>query len=162
MSDFAKDKDVLISRQAAIDAIGEEPKYKGEYMSDLISRQTVIDTVYALEQKCDTRDTIDLRGMIIEAVAVLPSAEPQCKKWCGMIPNDIVIISEYDYISVSIYLDGKIVVDKEIKNLVYNIIYVGDDVNDSLRNIFPTKIIVLCIDGEIEILKGVKYDEQNT
>lgn len=46
-------------------------------MSNLISRQTVIDTVYALEQKCDTRDTIDLRDMIIEAVAVLPSAEPE-------------------------------------------------------------------------------------
>ena len=79
-----------------------------------------------------------------------------------MIPNNIVIISEYDYISISIYLDGKIVEDKEIINLVYNTIFGCADDYDELRYIFPTKIIVLCYDGVIKILKGVKYDEQNT
>lgn len=78
-----------------------------------------------------------------------------------MIPDNIVIISEYDYISISIYLDGKIVEDKEIINLVYNIILDGGDDYDGLRYIFPTKIIVLCYDGVIKILKGAYYNEED-
>ena len=44
-------------------------------MDDSISRQKVIDTIYAMYEKCDTHSIEDYRDLLIESIEVLPSAQ---------------------------------------------------------------------------------------
>lgn len=75
-----------------------------------------------------------------------------------MLPNDIVVISVYELDAPLIYLNNNIVLDDEIIELVINCIDDSTDNYLSLRTIFPTKTIIFCADGDIRILKGVKYN----
>ncbi len=45
-------------------------------VNDLISRKKAIDTVRSLREKCDTGDISDYADMMVEALSVLPSAQP--------------------------------------------------------------------------------------
>ncbi len=47
----------------------------GGLISDLIDRQTAIETAMTMYERCTTGDIIDLRDLICESLAVLPSVE---------------------------------------------------------------------------------------
>lgn len=49
-------------------------------MSDTISREKAIATVFRMHDSCDTYDITDYRDMMVEALKVLPSAQPERKK----------------------------------------------------------------------------------
>ena len=49
-------------------------------MDDTISREKAIATVFRMHDSCDTYDITDYRDMMVEALNVLPSAQPE-QRW---------------------------------------------------------------------------------
>lgn len=50
-------------------------------MSDLIDREKAINTVNTMTERCTTGDIIDLRDMICESLAVLPTADTDISEY---------------------------------------------------------------------------------
>ena len=48
---------------------------------DLIKRKSVIATIEAMFERCDTHDITDYRDLMLEAVKVLPSADRPQGEW---------------------------------------------------------------------------------